>query len=64
MNLLDDSLSVDRARDGRLTDAMVQRFADLAAYAPAHRLHRHPVHLLRLRSRDRGRGRARPGCPR
>jgi hypothetical protein len=33
MNLLDDSLSVDRARDGRLTDAMVQRFTDLAAYA-------------------------------
>jgi aspartate/glutamate racemase len=33
MNLLDDSLSVDRARDGQLTDAMVQRFADLAGYA-------------------------------
>ncbi|HWP13194.1 MAG TPA: aspartate/glutamate racemase family protein [Ramlibacter sp.] len=33
MNLLDDSLSVDRARDGRLTEAMVQRFIDLAIYA-------------------------------
>jgi hypothetical protein len=33
MNLLDDSLSVDRAQDGRLTDAMVQRFVDLAGYA-------------------------------
>jgi hypothetical protein len=33
MNLLDDSLSVDRARDGRLTDAMVQRFIELAQYA-------------------------------
>jgi hypothetical protein len=33
MNLLDDSLSVDLARDGRLTDAMVQRFIDLARYA-------------------------------
>jgi aspartate/glutamate racemase len=33
MNLLDDSLSVDRAQDGRLTDAMTQRFVDLAAYA-------------------------------
>lgn len=33
MNLLDDSLSADRARDGRLTDAMVRRFVDLAQYA-------------------------------
>jgi hypothetical protein len=33
MNLLEDSLSVDRAHDGRLTDAMVQRFVDLARYA-------------------------------
>jgi len=33
MNLLDDSLSVDRARDGALTDAMVQRLIDLALYA-------------------------------
>ena len=32
-NLLDDSLSVDRANDGRLTDAMVQRFDDLTQYA-------------------------------
>jgi Asp/Glu/hydantoin racemase len=33
MNLLDDSLSVDRAQAGQLTDAMVQRFIDLAGYA-------------------------------
>jgi hypothetical protein len=33
MNLLDDSLSVDRAADGRLTEAMTRRFVDLAGYA-------------------------------
>ncbi len=33
MNLLDDSLSVDRARDGTLTAAMVARFETLARYA-------------------------------
>ena len=33
MNLLDDSLSVDRAEAGELTQAMVQRFVDLAQYA-------------------------------
>jgi Asp/Glu/hydantoin racemase len=33
MNLLDDSLSVDRAQAGSLTPAMVQRFVDLAGYA-------------------------------
>ncbi|MEO7641374.1 MAG: arylsulfatase, partial [Ramlibacter sp.] len=33
MSLLDDSLSVDRARDGALTPAMTQRFVDLALYA-------------------------------
>ena len=33
MNLLDDSLSVDRAEAGTLTPAMVQRFIDLASYA-------------------------------
>ena len=33
MNLLDDSLSVDRAKAGQLSDAMVQRFIDLAGYA-------------------------------
>ncbi len=33
MNLLDDSLSIDRAEAGSLTPAMVQRFVDLAAYA-------------------------------
>src|SRR3954451_14201321 len=33
MNLLDDSLSADLARDGRLTDAMSERFLSLAGYA-------------------------------
>lgn len=33
MNLLDDSLSVDRADAGELTDAIVQRFVALAQYA-------------------------------
>ena len=33
MNLLDDSLSADLARDGALTTAMTQRFLDLASYA-------------------------------
>jgi hypothetical protein len=33
MNLLDDSLSFDRAQAGRLTDDMVQRFVTLARYA-------------------------------
>lgn len=33
MNLLDDSLSADLAAAGRLTDAMVRRFEDLARYA-------------------------------
>ncbi len=35
MNLLDDSLSVDRAAAGTLTDAMVRRFIELARYAKA-----------------------------
>jgi len=33
MNLIDDSLSTDLARDGRLTDAMTARFLALAGYA-------------------------------
>jgi Asp/Glu/hydantoin racemase len=33
MNLLDDSLSVDRQRDGRLTDAMAGRIGTLGDYA-------------------------------
>lgn len=32
MNLLDDSLSVDRAAAGELTPALTQRFVDLAGY--------------------------------
>jgi Asp/Glu/hydantoin racemase len=33
MNLLDDSLSADLARDGRLTEAMTERFLTLGRYA-------------------------------
>jgi hypothetical protein len=33
MNLLDDSLSADLARDGRLNDAMTERFLSLGGYA-------------------------------
>ena len=35
MNLLDDSLSADLARDGRLSDAMTERFLGLGRYAAA-----------------------------
>jgi Asp/Glu/hydantoin racemase len=35
MNLLDDSLSADLARDGALNDAMTERFLALADYAAA-----------------------------
>jgi hypothetical protein len=35
MNLLDDSLSADLARDGALTEAMTQRFVQLGRYAAA-----------------------------
>lgn len=35
MNLLDDSLSADLARDGRITEAMTGRFLSLASYARA-----------------------------
>ncbi len=35
MNLLDDSLSADLARDGRLNDAMTERFLTLGDYAAA-----------------------------
>jgi Asp/Glu/hydantoin racemase len=33
MNLLDDSLSADLARDGKLTDAMTERFLAIGRYA-------------------------------
>lgn len=33
LNVLDDSLAVDRARDGQLTDAMISRFVQLGRYA-------------------------------
>src|SRR4051794_18385542 len=35
MNLLDDSLSADLARDGRLTEAMTARFLSLGRYTAA-----------------------------
>jgi aspartate/glutamate racemase len=35
MNLLDDSLSADVARDGKITDAMTERFLKLGRYAAA-----------------------------
>jgi len=35
MNLLDDSLSADLARDGRLTEGMADRFLALSRYAAA-----------------------------
>ena len=35
MNLLDDSLSADLSRDGRITEAMTGRFLSLASYARA-----------------------------
>src|SRR3569623_740679 len=35
MNLLDDSLSADLARDGKLNDAMTDRFLALGDYAAA-----------------------------
>ncbi len=34
-NILDDGLSADLAREGKITPAMTQRFLDLAAYADA-----------------------------
>jgi hypothetical protein len=36
MNLLDDSLSADRAAAGALTDSMIERFRALAGYCVAH----------------------------
>src|SRR5260370_17325372 len=33
MNLLDDSLSADLAREGRLSEAMTERFLELGRYA-------------------------------
>ena len=57
MNLLDDSLSADLARDGALNDAMTERFLTLGAMRQ-HRCGRDPVHLLGLRSLHRG------GCAR
>ena len=56
MNLLDDSLSADLARDGRLTDAMTERFLSLGRYVDLHRRRRDPVHLLGLRPLHRGGG--------
>ena len=58
MNLLDDSLSADLARDGGLTDAMTERFLRLGTLRGRHRIGRDPVHLFGLRPLHRS------GCPR
>ena len=56
MNLVDDSLSADLARDGRLTDAMTSRFLCPRALRRRYRRRRHPVHLLGVRLLHRGGG--------
>ena len=56
MNLLDDSLSADLARDGGLSDAMTERFLEPRPLCRLHRLRCHPVHLLGLRALHRGGG--------
>ena len=55
MNLMDDSLSADLARDGGLSDAMTERFLGLGRYATGYRFGRDPVHLFRLRPLHRSR---------
>ena len=55
MNLLDDGLSADLARDGRLTDAMTERFLSLGRYAASTRCRRDPFHMLGLRPVHRSR---------
>jgi len=59
MNLLDDSLSADVARDGRITEAMTERFLRLGRYAKG--TGADPVHLFGVRRLHRG-GRARAGA--
>ena len=56
MNLLDDSLSADLARDGKLTDAMTERFLEHRTLCDVDRRGRDPVHLLGLRPLHRGGG--------
>ncbi len=58
MNLLDDSLSADLARDGRLTEAMTETLPVARKLRGLDRRRRDPVHLLGLRPLHRG-GRAR-----
>ena len=52
VNILDDSLSLDRERDRVLTEAMKDRIRALAEYAAV--TGRHPVHLLGFWRGDRG----------
>ena len=58
MNLLDDSLSADLARDGRLTAGDDRPFPLARTLRGLHRRRRDPLHLLGLRPLHRG-GRAR-----
>ena len=61
MNLLDDSLSADLARDGGLSDAMTERFLEFGTLRRRHRFGRDPVHLFRVRPLHRS-GRPRAGA--
>jgi hypothetical protein len=65
MNLLDDSLSADLARDGRLTAGMTDRFLALGRLRGQYRCRRDPVHMLGVRPlhrRRRARARADAGA--
>ena len=53
MHLLDDSLSRDRERDGELTEAMIQRFIDLATYLAAGRVQEHHRKIAEVASRTK-----------
>ena len=56
MNLLDDSLSADLARDGGLTDGDDRAFPEARALRGRHRFRCDPVHLFGLRSLHRSCG--------
>jgi hypothetical protein len=54
VSILDDSLSVDRAKSADITPAIHQRMSILADYGVSLGAEGDPVHLLGLRSLDRG----------
>ncbi len=56
VNLLDTSLSVDRAKDYDLTPRMFERFVELGGYAHRLRGRGDPRHLLGVRAGDRAYG--------